>query len=304
MVLLLTGKLQKPGKLSKAPTTLEPRLGNSGLARARLRARGSRPLTLDLFQQDLQETLAPVPQTPLIFPIGLAKEAALLPGLFSDPDRAEIQERLAAILDRLLGLAPQDRVKDWQLEARPSVRGPLRVGTEFALQVRPAKAGHLIVFTVAADDSVTFLFPNRYVPQSAVEANRERAIPYPRGLVIQPPVGKETYNLYWRDKGHDPSEAFPIGLCGDQMPVGRLDDLVRRLEGRGIRKDVAMPPRRGRAGHGDQTRWRDGDGQKTGRRDEARALDPRRGRRAKRPLNEGGLTGTPPYPSRERKLRS
>ena len=181
MVLLLTGKLQKPGKLSKAPTTLEPQLGNSGLARARLRARGSRPLTLDLFQQDLQETLAPVPQTPLIFPIGLAKEAALLPGLFSDPDRAEIQERLAAILDRLLGLAPQDRVKDWQLEARPSVRGPLRVGTEFALQVRPAKAGHLVVFTVAADDSVTFLFPNRYVPQSAVEANRERAIPYPRG---------------------------------------------------------------------------------------------------------------------------
>ncbi|MGA2704907.1 MAG: DUF4384 domain-containing protein [Isosphaeraceae bacterium] len=194
---------------------------------------------MDLFQQDLQETLAPVPQTPLIFPIGLAKEAALLPGLFSDPDRAEIQERLAAILDRLLGLAPQDRVKDWQLEARPSVRGPLRVGTEFALQVRPAKAGHLVVFTVAADDSVTFLFPNRYVPQSAVEANRERAIPYPRGLVIQPPVGKETYYLYWLDKGHDPFEAFPIGLCGDQMPVGRLDDLVRRLEGRGIRKDAA-----------------------------------------------------------------
>jgi len=137
-------------------------------------------------------------------------------------------------------------------------------------------------------------FPNRYVPHSAVEANRERAIPYPRGLVIQLPVGKETYNLYWRDKRHDPFEAFPIGLCGDQMPVGRLDDLVRRLEGRGIRKDVTKPPRRGRAGHGDQTRWRDGDGQKTGRRDEARALDPRRGRRAKCPLNEGGPTGTPP----------
>ena len=209
------------------------------LARARLRARGSRPLTLDLFQQDLQEILAPVPQTPLIFPIGLAKETPLLPGLFPDPDRAEIQERLAAILDRLLALAPQDRVKDWRLEAHPSVSGPLRVGTEFALQVRPEQDGHLVVFTVAADETVTFLFPNRYVPQSAVEAKIKRAIPYPRGLVIQPPVGKETYYVYWLADGHDPFKGFPIGLCGDQMPVGRLDDLARHLEGRGIRLDAA-----------------------------------------------------------------
>ena len=193
---------------------------------------------MDLFQQDLQEILAPVPQTPLIFPIGLAKEASFLPGLFPDPDRAEIQERLARILEHLLSLAREDR-EDWQLEARPSVRGPLQVGTEFALQVRPARDGHLVVFTVAADDSVTFLFPNRYAPRSAVEANRERAIPYPRGLVIQPPVGRETYFIYWLDEGHDPFENFPIGLCGDQMPVGRLDDLVRRLEGRGIRQNAA-----------------------------------------------------------------
>ena len=31
MVLLLTGKLQKPGKLSKVPAILEPLLGNAGL---------------------------------------------------------------------------------------------------------------------------------------------------------------------------------------------------------------------------------------------------------------------------------
>jgi len=45
VVLLLTGKLQKPGKLSKVPAILGPQIGNAGLVLLKIKQfGGSRPV--------------------------------------------------------------------------------------------------------------------------------------------------------------------------------------------------------------------------------------------------------------------
>ena len=81
------------------------------------------------------------------------------------------------------------------LEIRPSAR--VRVGESVAYKVRSGRSGHLLIVDVAADGTVTQLFPNRHSERAgegaAIEAGRIVEIPnayYGFRLVANPPFGR------------------------------------------------------------------------------------------------------------------
>jgi hypothetical protein len=195
-------------------------------------------VTLKGLQDYLRAALADVPQTPLLLGSGLGPDTRFQPDLFPDPQQAELAGRLAAILETLLGLPPAEQTRG-DLTVRLSKPGPLAVGTRFALRVTPARDGCLVAFTVAPGGDATFLYPNRYRPTNTVAGGREVLIPFPDGLMIQPPVGIETYVVYLFDERHNPFAEFPVGKLKGPLAVGRLDDVVRRLEAKGRQVDVA-----------------------------------------------------------------
>ena len=82
-----------------------------------------------------------------------------------------------------------------QLAIRPSAR--VRVGESVTYRVQSGRAGHLLLVDVAADGTVTQLFPNRFSEQAgegaAVGADRTVEIPnayYGFRLVASPPLGR------------------------------------------------------------------------------------------------------------------
>ena len=82
-----------------------------------------------------------------------------------------------------------------QLAIKPSAR--VRVGESVTYRVQSGRAGHLLLVDVAADGTVTQLFPNRFSEQAgegaAVGAGRAVEIPnayYGFRLVASPPLGR------------------------------------------------------------------------------------------------------------------
>ena len=82
-----------------------------------------------------------------------------------------------------------------QLEIRPSAR--VRVGESVTYRVRSGRTGHLLLVDVAADGTVTQLFPNRFSERAgedaAIGAGRIVEIPnayYGFRLVASPPLGR------------------------------------------------------------------------------------------------------------------
>ena len=80
------------------------------------------------------------------------------------------------------------------LEIRPSAR--VRLGDSVTYRVRSGRSGHLLVVDVAADGTVTQLFPNRFSERAGetavIEAGRTLEIPnayYGFRLVASPPAG-------------------------------------------------------------------------------------------------------------------
>lgn len=211
----------------------------AGLLRERGRLAGADgSIGMDAFRAYLDDTLRRVPQSPVIATRGLATGARLVPDVFADPVQAELSARLAGILETVLGLPAEDPAGGWDVAAAPSRPGRLPVGTKFALRVRPSQDGCLVAFTVSPEGSVTFLFPNRFRPDNAVTGGKEVLLPYPDGLQIQPPVGIETYYVYLVDPEHNPFDGFPLGQLAGPLAVGRLDDVVRRMESKGRRVEL------------------------------------------------------------------
>ena len=82
-----------------------------------------------------------------------------------------------------------------RLEIRPSAR--LRIGQAVVYRVRSGRAGHLLIVDVAADGTVTQLFPNRYSERAGtgarIAAGRTVAVPNARygfRLTAAPPAGR------------------------------------------------------------------------------------------------------------------
>ena len=99
---------------------------------------------------------------------------------------------VGAAADGVLG---HDNAAGVQLEIRPAAR--VRVGTSVTYRVRSGRAGHLLLVDVAADGTVTPLFPNRFSERAgegaAIGAGRVVEIPnayYGFRLVASPPLGR------------------------------------------------------------------------------------------------------------------
>ena len=82
-----------------------------------------------------------------------------------------------------------------RLEIRPSTR--VRVGESVTYRVRSGRSGHLLIVDVAADGTVTQLFPNRFSERAGegatIGAGRTVSIPnayYGFRLVASPPLGQ------------------------------------------------------------------------------------------------------------------
>ena len=141
------------------------------------------------------------------------------------------EEQLMGALESLLTLPAATKVDGVTLDVRTSQPGPLRLGTRFALRVRPGASGYLVVLTVSPGGDVSFLFPNQYRLNNFIGKGQDAMIPYAQGLEIRPPVGEETYYVYLLEK--NPFAGFPFGLYGEALVVGRLEDVARRLRARG-----------------------------------------------------------------------
>ena len=82
-----------------------------------------------------------------------------------------------------------------RLDIHPSAR--VRVGESVTYRVRSGRSGHLLIVDVAADGTVTQLFPNRFSERAgegaAIGAERTVSIPnayYGFRLVASPPLGR------------------------------------------------------------------------------------------------------------------
>ena len=93
------------------------------------------------------------------------------------------------------GALGHDNAAGVRLEIRPSAR--VRVGESVTYRVRSARSGHLLIVDVAADGTVTQLFPNRFSERagekSVIAAGRTVEIPnayYGFRLMASPPIGR------------------------------------------------------------------------------------------------------------------
>lgn len=94
-----------------------------------------------------------------------------------------------------LGALGHDNAAGVRLEIRPSAR--VRVGESVTYRVRSERSGHLLMVDVAADGTVTQLFPNRFSERSGESATIETGsiveLPnayYGFKLVASPPLGR------------------------------------------------------------------------------------------------------------------
>ncbi len=183
-------------------------------------------LTIEALQSDLTQTLAGVPQTPVIMQRGM-RDSALIPGVFAPPKDARLRQLLERVLLELVTLDTKQRQLDWKLTATPSVPEPIAVGKRFSIRCRPTASGYLLALTVSPSGTVRFLFPNRYRPDNQVGKNALIQVPYRQGLMIQPPVGIETYYVFLLE--NNPFRGFDFGRYGSSLVVGQLDDLTSRI---------------------------------------------------------------------------
>jgi len=117
------------------------------------------------------------------------------------------------------------------------------IGDMFELRFQVSQPSYVILMHIAADDTITFLAPSQWVPDTRLQANKvySTGVPFqPRseynwGLPIQvsPPGGTETLNLFCSPKK---IELFPTALQNEPLYTirpddhDRLQDLLRRLE--------------------------------------------------------------------------
>jgi hypothetical protein len=192
---------------------------------------GDGVMTFGALRRHLTDSLYSIPQSPVVILRGLTEDEPFIPGFFPDPLKAPQEEQLMGALESLLTLPAATKVDGVTLDVRTSQPGPLRLGTRFALRVRPGASGYLVVLTVSPGGDVSFLFPNRYRLNNFIGKGQDAMIPYAQGLEVQPPVGEETYYVYLLEK--NPFAGFPFGLYGEALVVGRLEDVARRLRARG-----------------------------------------------------------------------
>lgn len=108
------------------------------------------------------------------------------------PVGAASEPQVSAVAGGALG---HDNAAGVRLEVRPSAR--VRVGESVTYRVQSGRSGHLLIVDVAADGTVTQLFPNRYSERAgegaAIGAGRAVSIPnayYGFRLVASPPLGR------------------------------------------------------------------------------------------------------------------
>ena len=114
--------------------------------------------------------------------------------LVQDVVTGETVSGTAAAADGTLG---HDNQAGVHLEIRPSTK--VRIGEAVTYRVESGRAGHLLIVDVAADGTVTQLFPNEYSEQAgrgaAIAPGRAIEIPnayYGFRLVAGPPTGRGT----------------------------------------------------------------------------------------------------------------
>ncbi|MCA9268508.1 MAG: caspase family protein [Planctomycetales bacterium] len=185
--------------------------------------------TLDVVRQELLSKLYNVPQSPVLecqpADAGLDK-SPFIPGLFPTPASWEEQQEATDIVAQLLSLPESKHEKTWQLEVACTKQPPLKVGEQFALQVKTNAPGHIVMFTVGASGQVTFLYPNRHRLVSKIGQSELQTLPWRDGLKVQPPVGAETFYVYLLDR--DLFETFEFGKTAGAMAAGDLEGVLRR----------------------------------------------------------------------------
>lgn len=185
--------------------------------------------TLKVLRDELADKLFEVPQSPVLEcqPADQALEKEpFIPGFFRTPVHWEEEKAATSIVSQLLALPPERKAKFWKLQVTPTRRPPLRVGEQFALQVKTNQKGHLVMFTVGASGQVTFLYPNRHRIINKVDAGQQTVLPWGDGLKVQPPVGQETFYVYLLDR--NPFENFDFGKTAGAMAAGDLEGILRQ----------------------------------------------------------------------------
>lgn len=194
-------------------------------------------VTVQELRGGMERALAGIPQHPAILAPGYGGDSPFIPGVFPVGADTAMVEELAAILHDLISLDPKMRASDWRINAIASVPSPIRTGTKFSIKCRPGQKGYLVAFTVGRSGRVSVLFPNRYRRQNHVDSNREVDIPYPEGLQIQPPSGREAYYIVLLEE--DPFARFEFGKYGKDLIAGNVSELAAhfRVDGRPMSSD-------------------------------------------------------------------
>ena len=182
-------------------------------------------LTLEQIHAELVRRLHGV-QTPVLRVEGAPKETQFAPDVFPSPRLIRQQRALARILEELVFLKAPLGGSTWKIESRNDSLSRVAIGDRYELRVKPSHDGHLVVFTVQAGKEVTFFYPNKYQRNTTVSGGKELLIPWEGGLRADPPAGEERFFIYLLE--HDPFRHFDFDQCVGPLPVGRIDNVVRR----------------------------------------------------------------------------
>lgn len=182
-------------------------------------------ISIEQLQQQLVARLEQVPQTPVLLSQGLSTKTLFQPTLFMLPDQSLRQSAITTVIEQLLSLPRERFSQDWSIDLQPTRAGNIPLGARFAFTVTPNHAGFLILFTVEASGEVTFLYPNPYRTDNYVRAGTTRTIPYRDALLVERPVGTETYFAYLL--GENPFREFPFSQHAG-LAAGHLEDIIRR----------------------------------------------------------------------------
>ena len=180
--------------------------------------------TLSSFLLDLRSQLKGV-QQPQLITDQIDVDTLLTPGLFASVVQVEGERRFSEVLEKLIHL-PFNQHSQWRLDVRCHPANTISIGSTYDLRITPSHSGYLVVFTVQADGTVTFLYPNCSRINNFVESGVEVAVPWEGALEAAPPAGKEQFYVYLLNKnpfrGHDLSKFEGV------LPVGDMEDIVRR----------------------------------------------------------------------------
>ncbi len=182
-------------------------------------------LSIDQLHQRLTQRLKHVPQSPVVVCRGLSTRDMFQPEIFLSPEASLRQSASTAVLEQLLTLPTASFSSSWKPHLEPTRAGSVPVGERFAFTVTPNREGYLVLFTVESSGEVTFLYPNPYRTDNFVRANVTRTIPYRDALLVERPVGTETYFAYMSTS--NPFHAFPFSKNGS-LVAGQLENIVRR----------------------------------------------------------------------------